>query len=709
MLAYVARSLARGHGYLWNGLQHCGQPVIPMTPPGTLYPFNVVFLVFGLRLGFPAMAVLHLCIGGIGTYALCRAYAAGRVASLCGALAFAFSGTAVNMATWLPSANLGTYAWLPVALYLLEGLIKRPAPPRAVALAVVLALQLFAGSPQIAWFTHQIIAFRVLWAFAARHVRQPWRFLGALAGAVVLAFGLAAVQLLPSLEFSRHSLRSFGLSATELQPQGLADWPQVRKSLFTNSVKTISLGASALAITGLASVATRGVAAFYWLLAILYVLLMFDTPLYAFYLNLPLGRAFRFPERFSYVVTFAIAVLAGLGAHTILDAGRQRRVGRYLPSIVLVLGGVAYFSLAQVSPSPWQLACLAAMVVAAGLALAPRLFGVAQAILVSVLGVVILHGIIRPFLSFQKDEGLLTRRAEAFAAVGDMMTPQDRLYQFEKWPSYSIMAKSASLFDVRSIIDYEPQTTRRYAELRVYLFHNKALTNINMFNLSLVRPPTNRPLLNLLATRYVLVGTEERPFEQWMRPPYRLRWEHDGVRVFENPDALPRAYYVPKLEVVRDPRAVLQRLASDGHRPRDVALIEEPPTDGYLGETTELPALGTVMAIEDRDEVVRLDVTATGPGFVVLTDQFFPGWSATVNGVPTPILHANYAFRAVRVPQGVSVVEFTYRPTSVRLGALLSLASLVAVGLVTVRSLVSCRNPSSSAALPRGTPGLMTG
>ena len=108
MLHYFWRSLARGHGYLWNGLQNCGEPVVPMTPPGTLYPFNLVFLLFGLRLGFPAIAVIHLIIGGAGAYALCREYSVGRVAALCGALAFIFSGSAVNLAIWLPSANLGT-------------------------------------------------------------------------------------------------------------------------------------------------------------------------------------------------------------------------------------------------------------------------------------------------------------------------------------------------------------------------------------------------------------------------------------------------------------------------------------------------------------------------------------------------------------------------------------------------------------------------
>ena len=62
-----------------------------------------------------------------------------------------------------------------------------------------------------------------------------------------------------------------------------------------------------------------------------------------------------------------------------------------------------------------------------------------------------------------------------------------------------------------------------------------------------------------------------------------------------------------------------------------------------------------------------------------VTDQDYPGWEATVDGIPTPILRANYAFRAVRVPAGISVVEFRYRPRSVWLGAAITLGSLAAV------------------------------
>jgi uncharacterized membrane protein YfhO len=79
---------------------------------------------------------------------------------------------------------------------------------------------------------------------------------------------------------------------------------------------------------------------------------------------------------------------------------------------------------------------------------------------------------------------------------------------------------------------------------------------------------------------------------------------------------------------------------------------------------------------------VSLTVESARPGFVVLTDTFYPGWEATIDGQPAPIWPANLAFRAVAIPAGEHTVDFYYRPVSFRLGLGVSLASLlVVVGL----------------------------
>ena len=70
-------------------------------------------------------------------------------------------------------------------------------------------------------------------------------------------------------------------------------------------------------------------------------------------------------------------------------------------------------------------------------------------------------------------------------------------------------------------------------------------------------------------------------------------------------------------------------------------------------------------------------VHAAAPGFLFLADQFFPGWRVTVDARESELLRANHTFRLVEVPAGDSTVEFRYRPRSIAVGALLSVAGVV--------------------------------
>ena len=137
------------------------------------------------------------------------------------------------------------------------------------------------------------------------------------------------------------------------------------------------------------------------------------------------------------------------------------------------------------------------------------------------------------------------------------------------------------------------------------------------------------------------------------------------------------------LLVVTDPDALLHRLADGDDDLRHVALVEDVPPSGFRG-TTEEARSGSVRFVIDDPEHIVLEVDAPVRGFVVLADQYYPGWSATVNERPVPITRANYLFRLVEVPAGVSSVEFRYRPRTLLLGGIVS-AIMAAALLVAAR------------------------
>lgn len=78
-----------------------------------------------------------------------------------------------------------------------------------------------------------------------------------------------------------------------------------------------------------------------------------------------------------------------------------------------------------------------------------------------------------------------------------------------------------------------------------------------------------------------------------------------------------------------------------------------------------------------ENERVEIAVEAACPGFLVLRDPQYPGWRATVDGDPVPILLADGVFRAVRVGPGAHQVSFVLASTTFRMGLGVSLASLV--------------------------------
>src|SRR5205085_12603574 len=96
-------------------------------------------------------------------------------------------------------------------------------------------------------------------------------------------------------------------------------------------------------------------------------------------------------------------------------------------------------------------------------------------------------------------------------------------------------------------------------------------------------------------------------------------------------------------------------------------------------EDASAPAPAPALFREDGERSVTLAVDASRPAQLVLADTYYPGWKATVDGHGVPIHPADAAFRGVAVPAGRHTVRFSYEPSSVRVGALLSLLGVLVV------------------------------
>ncbi len=157
-------------------------------------------------------------------------------------------------------------------------------------------------------------------------------------------------------------------------------------------------------------------------------------------------------------------------------------------------------------------------------------------------------------------------------------------------------------------------------------------------------------------------------------------YTHEVMTIQQVLKPLPRAYFVPQAYRAKDEAEVIARLTSpDFDYHREVIIMEtnlkiEAKVES---ETQETP--GVVTVTEQGANRVVLIVTAPTSGFVVLTDTFYPGWQASVDGQPARIWPANLAFRAVAVGAGEHEIVFSYWPRSFTIGLWISVTTLVAV------------------------------
>ncbi len=168
----------------------------------------------------------------------------------------------------------------------------------------------------------------------------------------------------------------------------------------------------------------------------------------------------------------------------------------------------------------------------------------------------------------------------------------------------------------------------------------------------------------------------------------------DPSYLYENRCFLPRAYVASEARFAPRSAEVLAALSSPNFDASHVVLLDHrSDLTSRLGES----AGGRIDAFAHSPNVVRLKVTLTEPGYVVLLDRYARGWRATLDGRSVPILRANLLFRAVRAGPGTHEIRFDYRTPGLRPGLAVTLVALV----VTLALLVlDPKTPSPGANLP---------
>ena len=152
---------------------------------------------------------------------------------------------------------------------------------------------------------------------------------------------------------------------------------------------------------------------------------------------------------------------------------------------------------------------------------------------------------------------------------------------------------------------------------------------------------------------------------------FALAYMSDTVAAWENRDALPRALIVHVAQTMDD-AAALARMHDSGFDPEREVLLSE-----GIAQRGASTAGDRVEITNYQSDRVIIAATTDQPGYLVLTDSWYPGWRAFVDSQPAPIYRADVLFRAVSLEPGVHTIVFEYRPDSFLIGAVVSAASFL--------------------------------
>ncbi|MFA7000949.1 MAG: hypothetical protein WC352_02245 [Candidatus Omnitrophota bacterium] len=445
------------------------------------------------------------------------------------------------------------------------------------------------------------------------------------------------------------------------------------------------------------------------------------SPVYIALIKLSHFYAFRIPAKYLIFICFGVAVLAGLGTHVwcdelVLSKERLRVLNRtYLKfaAAAVALWGIVYFfvtkgrsavlhlgewtvehfiygksghprsldeyfsgvsGLADAArdmlafTNPWQLWALVLILISCLWVMMLERFlkrsRGAKLCLLFALVVLLADFYVFSGEDIKKDIGPFPDGMKKNAAVAMLLAEKGagrmgRLYGFRKSNENLPVVPSVNmLYGIEDIGGYSPFILGRYFETI------GQLGNVNDSN-RMMDPETSfvlerLPLLDALGVSHILSSREllDPSLELLMRDP------ESGAYLYRNREDHPRGYFVAKEAVFADWKELKEALMGPGFDPRKTLLLEKGENTKISGRP--LPgnsaAREVVCARRDPDREVW-QVETTGPGFFVLTNTHYPGWSARLNGVEVPLLKAYGLFQALELPAGGKhSIELTYRP-----------------------------------------------
>jgi len=694
-LRHLTLSFIKGGIFpFWNPYIDLGVPLFADIQSQILYPPSLLLLL-GLNFGLCLFILFHFILGGLSCFYLARHLGLDKPSSFVSALVFIFSGwfvSSINILTCLAGSS-----WIPLIFYLF---FKK----RVFLSGIAICLQFLGGELSILYGT-------IISLFFYSIYKKEIKGFGLVC---LIGFSLSLFQALPFLEFISFSTRS-NIDIKTATYWSFAPWEVLRffiPSIMGSPIETYKIaeafktqlwlnspyiGIIPILFVLLSFKEKRGM--FFFILSLFFLLLSFGkyTPFYDIFSTLPFFRLLRYPVKFLSIFTLSASLIAGYGFSLIYE-----KKGLFLFAIFSFLfGGISlflYFGKNLFVEKYWI-----------------------ESLFKDTLFIFIILSLSLFFILLLKKDKI-KKPLFAFLFIGLIITDlfyfssriapttSSKIYQFKPGVLEAIKEKKDRvLITPITKRDFMEPTGASFEEVflkrLVYLmpnigllhkiFYTSSYSSIKLLeHAQFMWVLENNPfpfvshLVSLVNARYII---SSHPLQE-KNLKFIFRDGKNGPFLYENLDCLERAFIVYNYKIIKDRIKILEYML-DRLSVRDEIVLEEEPE--HRTQSTEHRAQSTEYRVQmNKVEIIKyepnrvvIDVETERPGFLFLSDTYYPGWKAYIRTQNTEhrtqkevkVYRANYCFRAVYVPKGKYLVEFKYFPKAFIIGLIASIISIILI------------------------------